>query len=370
MASDHYQTLGVDRQATPDEIKRAYRRLARELHPDANPDDPAAESRFKEVARAYEVLSDPERRRRYDVLGTDEDQGPGFGPGFGGLGDIFDAFFGGGVDFGGGRSRPAGPPRGSDLESTVELELGDTITGTQAPVTVRTAVACVDCGASGAAPGTYPSPCPDCGGTGQVRRVRQSILGQMVSAGPCPRCNTLGSIIDTPCPSCRGEGRRVEDKTYTVDIPAGIDDGQTLRLAGRGAIGPRGGQPGDLYVHVRVLRDDRFERHGNDLVHELHISPFQAALGTEFDLETFDGPQHVTVDRGTQHGDLLRLRGMGVPQVGTKRRGDLVVVVVVVTPTELTDEEEDLLRQLASLRGEIVSEPQEGFFSRLRSAFK
>ena len=239
MASDYYQLLGVSHTATTDEIKKAYRRLARQLHPDANPDDTGAEARFKEVAAAYETLSDPERRRRYDQFGPEGTAGGPAGDPFGfggaGLGDIFDAFFSGNGGFGGGRAGTAGPPAGPDLEVTVDLRFEDAVFGSQDEVSVRTAVVCETCEATGAAPGTSPQTCSQCGGAGQVRQVRQSILGQMVTAGPCPACGGLGEVIASPCPDCRGEGRRIEDKTYTVDIPAGVDTGSTLRLSGFGA---------------------------------------------------------------------------------------------------------------------------------------
>jgi molecular chaperone DnaJ len=369
--ADHYAALGVSRDASADEIKKAYRRLARELHPDATPGDAAAEARFKEVAHAYEVLCDPERRARYDRFGTDEPGGGGdpfgFGDG-GGLGDIFNAFFGGaGGGFAG--QAQSGPPRGSDLEVVLDLTLEEAVFGTQAPVQVRTAVPCGDCTGSGAAAGTEPATCPQCQGAGQVRRVRQSILGQMVTAGPCDRCNAMGTIVETPCATCRGEGRVVEERTYQLDVPAGIDNGQAVRLSGRGAVGPRRGAPGDLYVHVRVAPHERFERHGHDLVHELHLSFTQAALGAAMKLETLDGEEQLVIDRGTQSGRVLRLRSRGVPKPNG-RRGDLLVSVVVDTPTSLSDDEDALLRQLAELRGEEVAPADEGFFAKLKSAFR
>lgn len=371
MASDYYELLGVSRTATTEEIKRAYRRLARQLHPDANPDDPQAEARFKEVALAYETLSDPERRRRYDLFGPEGAAAAGPGPfAGGGLGDLFDMFFSGNSPFGGGPSGPAGPPRGVDLEAVVDLTFEEAVFGTEAPVTVRTAVPCEPCRATGAAPGTAPTTCPDCGGSGQLRRVRQSILGQMVTAGPCSRCGATGQIIAQPCPVCRGEGRVLEERTYTVEVPAGIDTGSTLRLAGRGAAGPRGGGMGDLYVHVRVGPHDRFERQGYDLVHELHLPVTQAALGAEIAFETLDGTERLVIAPGTQTGKVFRLRGRGVPHVEGRGRGDLLVRVVVDTPTLLGEEEAGLLRRIAELRGEEVAPAEGGFLSRVRSAFK
>jgi molecular chaperone DnaJ len=374
VATDYYELLGVARNASQDEIKRAFRQLARELHPDANP-DPRAEARFKEVAVAYEVLSDPEKRRRYDIVGPDgmgQTGGPGDPFGFGGgLGDIFDAFFGGG-GFGAGQTGTARAPnlRGTDLEVVAELDFEMAVFGGEHEVNVRTAIACEVCEASGAAPGTHPTTCRDCGGTGQVRRVRQSILGQMVTAGRCPRCDGFGRVIDHPCASCRGEGRVVSDRSYTVDIPAGVDTGSTLRLPNRGAAGIRGGGYGDLYVHVRARPHPVFERRELDLHSVVHVAVTQAALGVILSFETLDGSEELIIPRGTQSGHTFRLRGRGVPRLGGRGRGDLLVRVVVDVPDELGEEEETLLRRLAELREEDVAPPDgKGFFSRVKSAF-
>ncbi len=372
MATDYYELLEVSQQATPDEIKRSYRRLARQYHPDTNP-DPAAEARFKEISVAYEVLRDPERRQRYDRYGPEGAARNAGGDPFGGaagFGDIFDAFFGGGAGFGGGSRGPSGPPPGADLEARVDLDFEQAVFGGESPVTVRTAVACETCEATGAAPGTSAETCGDCGGSGQVQRVRQSILGQMVTAGPCPRCNGLGQIVPSPCPDCRGEGRRIEDRTYHVDIPAGVDTGSTLRLSGMGAVGPRGGAAGDLYVHCRVRPHEQFRREGNDLHHTLHVPFTQAALGAELELETLDGPEQVALPRGTQSGRTFRFRSRGVPSVRGRGRGDLIVTVAVDTPTALDEQQDELLRRLAELRDEPVAPPDKGVLSKLRSAFK
>lgn len=383
MATDYYELLGVSRAATADELKRAYRRLARELHPDTNA-DPTAEERFKEVGLAYEVLSDPARRRRYDQVGPEGaargaggDPFSGFGGGAGGgLGDIFDAFFGagagggGGGPFGGQGRTQAGPPPGADMEMAVQISFEEAVFGVAKEVTLRAPVRCGTCDGSGAKPGTSPVTCGECAGVGQVRRVRQSILGQVVTAGPCPRCGGAGQTVADPCSACRGEGRRTEERSYTVDIPAGIDQGNTLRLSGRGAAGSRGGPNGDLYVHVRVATHDRFNRDGLDLVHELHLPMTQASLGVHVPFETLDGEEDLVVPAGTQTGRVFRLRGRGVPRVDGRARGDLLVEVVVDTPVELGRDEEELLRRLATLRGEEVAPVDNGFLSRIRSAFK
>lgn len=372
MNEDLYEVLGVERGASAEEIKKAYRRLARQLHPDASPGDAEAEARFKEVAVAYEVLSDPEKRQRYDTFGPDGLRGMGGGGGdvFSGFGDIFEAFFGGGGGFGGGRGAQGNRPRGQDLEVVAELDFELAVFGGEHPVSVRTAEACGDCEATGAAPGTHPVTCRDCGGTGQVRRVRQSILGQMVTAGRCARCGGGGQTIERPCPTCSGEGRTIIEKTYTVDIPAGVDTGATLRLPSRGAVGVRGGGHGDLYVHLQVRRHPRFQRQGTDLVHQLHISTTQAALGAALPFETLDGTEALVVPRGTQSGRVFRLRGRGVPHLEGRGRGDVLVQVHVETPDDLTGEQEELLRRLAELRGEDVADPDGSLLGRIRSAFK
>jgi molecular chaperone DnaJ len=375
VATDYYELLGVTRSASAEDIKRAYRRLARELHPDTNP-DPAATERFKEIAVAYETLRDPERRRRYDTFGAEGPGGGGSDPfGFGGgagVNDIFDAFFGGASPFGGGRARTrrAGPPPGADMELAVEIEFVEAVFGVTRDVTLRLPVGCDTCSATGAAAGTTAERCGECNGTGQVQRVRQSILGQMVTAGVCSRCGGLGEMIASPCPSCRGEGRRTEERTYTVEIPAGVDDGSTLRLTGRGAAGPRGGPAGDLYVHLRVRSHERFARSGSDLVEELHVPMTQAALGAHLAYETLDGVEDLVVPAGTQTGRVFRLRGRGVPHLDGRGRGDLLVRAVVDTPTDLSREEEELLRQVAEQRGEVVADAEGGIFSKIRSAFR
>ena len=367
---DLYELLGVGRDAAADELKRAYRRKARELHPDTNPDDPAAEAEFKQVTVAYEILSDPDRRAQYDRFGLQGVMGgqPGspewqnFGEG--GLGDLFEAFFGA---MGGARRGPSGPIPGPDAEVTLRLTLAEAAFGAEKSLEVRLPVACEACDATGAAPGTTSSTCEDCQGTGEVRRVRQSILGQMVTAMPCARCQGTGRTIASPCPTCRGEGRTTAATTLVVDVPAGVEDGSTMRLSGRGAAGFRGGPNGTLYVHLGVERDARFERHGDDLHVAAPITVAQAALGATVTVPTLEGDEEVEIERGCQPGTVVRLRQRGVTHLRGRGRGDLHVHVEVQVPTELDEESEALLRSLAEHRGEAVAPPHTGLFSRLRS---
>jgi molecular chaperone DnaJ len=249
-----------------------------------------------------------------------------------------------------------------------EIDFEAAVLGTETQVEVRTASACVDCEATGVEPGTSASTCPDCHGRGQVRVVRQSILGQMVTSGPCNRCGGTGQIIDTPCRACGGEGRNLEDKSYTVEVPGGVDTGTTLRLRGHGAVGPRGGGTGDLYVHIRVRPHERFSRQGDDLVEHLHVPFTQAALGVELDYHAIDADEILVIPPGTQSGDVIRLRGLGVRR--RRGRGDVLVQVLVDVPARLSEDEENLIRQLAELRGEPVATPESGLLSRIRSAFK
>lgn len=378
MTTDYYELLGVARSATEDEIKRAYRMLARQLHPDASGGDPASEERFKAVSLAYETLRDPERRRRYDMFGPEgaargaggvTDPGAFFGGG-GGINDIFDAFFGGFQGGNGGR-RPSGPPRGADAEAALELTFEEAVFGASKEVTIRTAVSCETCGGSGARPGTTPTSCSACNGAGEVRRVRQSILGQVVTAAPCQRCGGSGEEVRSPCSDCGGDGRKAQTRAWQVDVPAGVDHGVTLRLTGRGPAGPRGGAPGDLYVHLFVKPHERFERDGFDLVQTVRISMAQAALGVQMPFEALDGAEELEIPAGTQSGRVFKLRGRGVPYTDGRGRGDLLVPVVVEVPTELTKAQEEMLRQFAADRGEEVAPPGSGGFrARLRSAFR
>ena len=374
MATDFYELLEVSRQANEDEIKRAYRRLARQYHPDANPGDAASEARFKELTVAYETLRDPERRRRYDMFGPDGARGaggPGAGAGanpFGDLGDLFDAFFGG-DPFGGGRG-PSGPARGPDAEVEITLTLAEAAFGVTRTIDARLASVCETCTGSGCVPGTFPARCTDCGGAGEVRQVRRSVLGQMVTSSPCRACSGTGQTIPSPCQHCGGDGRTLEDRHLEVEVPAGIDAEQRLRLTGRGHAAPRGGTPGDLYVVVDVAKHATLERHGRDLLHVEALGLAQLALGTHLEIESLDGVEEIDVPAGTPSGHLFRVRGKGVPQLRGRGRGDLIVQVDVDVPDDLSAEEDDLLRRYAELRGETVASKEHGIFRRIRSAFQ
>jgi molecular chaperone DnaJ len=367
---DYYEVLGVSRQASTEEIKKAYRRLARQLHPDVNGGDKSAEERFKLVTEAYDVLSDPDKRRQYDLGGSTGFHGDSpfdpFGPNFG---DIFQTIFG--DRFGAGPT--VGPRHGEDIETEVRLSFEEAVFGTEKEISLKMPAACTSCGGSGAKSGTSPKVCSQCQGSGTVRRVTQSFLGRMVTQVVCNACGGSGQVISSPCPDCRGEGRRVAERRFSIEIPAGADNGLVLRLTGKGAAGPRGGQPGNLFVHVVVASSDRFVREGNDLIAKVKISPAQAVLGSNVLFETLDGEEVVQVRPGTQPGDIIRLKGKGVPILSSRgrSRGDLLIEVVLEVPSQLSPEEEELWRKLAELRGdEVLSRQEHGLLSKLKSAFK
>ncbi|HEV2757828.1 MAG TPA: molecular chaperone DnaJ [Actinomycetota bacterium] len=365
--ADYYEILGVPRDATPDDIKRAYRKLARQYHPDANPGDPGAVDRFKEINNANEVLSDPAKRQRYDQFG-DERVGAGaagFGD-FGGISDLFATFFGGG--FGGGGGARRGPGRGADVLAEIELTLEEAADGVERDVEVTTLGMCAECDGSGAAPGTFPTRCTDCGGTGEIRTVRRTMLGNVMTAATCPRCRGAGQEIASPCPNCRGRGRVEATDTLTVQIPPGVDDGAQLRVSGRGEAGVRGGRSGDLYVAIRVLPHETFRRAGDDLGCEVAVPMTVAALGGTITIPTLEGDEEVEVAAGTQPGEVKRLRGRGMPRLGGRGRGELVVLLKVETPTELDDEQAELLQRFAKLRDERAG--GKGLFDRIKEAFQ
>jgi molecular chaperone DnaJ len=362
---DYYEVLGVQRRAGAEELKRAYRKLAMQYHPDRNHGDKDAEERFKEVGEAYSVLSDPEKRRRYDTYGHAGDQMPDFGSfSFDSAFDLFDMFFGGGRR----TTRRAGPQRGSDLRMSVDISFDESIFGAKRTVEVPRAASCPDCQGSGAAAGTAATSCPDCGGAGQVRRTMQSIFGQVVSATPCPRCRGEGRIIESPCPRCRGRGLVEERKTIEVSIPPGVDTDVQVRVGGEGEAGPRGGPPGDLYISFRIAPHPLLVRRGQDILYELPINVPQAVLGDRISVPTVDGEATVEVPPGTQHGRVIKIQGRGVPHLRTGRRGDQVCVVRVVIPSHLSGAEKKLYEQLGERNGQPV-EVKRGFFDHVKDWF-
>jgi molecular chaperone DnaJ len=377
MARDYYEVLGVGREAPDDEIKKAFRRLARELHPDINRHDPQAEEKFKEAAEAYEVLSDHERRAIYDRYGHEGLRTGGFEPGVGGFGnlsDIFEAFFGGGDPFGsvfGGRGR-TGPERGRDVAVQVSLRLEEVLTGASKEIEFEVTTQCSRCHGNGAEPGTPIETCPRCGGTGALQSVARTVFGQVVRTQACDRCGGDGKIATTPCEVCRGSGHEVEQRTLSVDVPAGIEDGQRVRLSGRGHAGEHGGPAGDVYVLVMVAPDPRFERHGEDLVTRVEVPFTEAALGGTVTVPALDGDEELELEPGSQPGTVVRLRGRGLPRLRGGRRGDLHVLLNVMIPSRLTDEQRELLRRFAdSANGDTYAgRPAEGLFDRIRHAFR
>ena len=375
MATDYYGVLGLARGASDADIKKAYRRLARDLHPDVNP-DPGAKERFQEVSRAYQALTDPEKRRIVDLGGDPFDNGAGAGAGgfggagFGGLGDIMDAFFGGGATTRGPRSRVRA---GGDALIRLDLDLDETVFGTTKDITVDTAVLCDSCTGAGTAPGTHATTCTTCSGRGEVQSVQRSFLGQVVATRPCPTCAGTGQVIPEPCPRCGGDGRVRARRTIPVKVPAGVEDGMRIRLTGHGEVGPGGGPAGDLYVEIAERPHDVFTRDGEDLHCRVTLPMTAAALGTTLSLKTLDGEEDLDIRPGTQSGSVLTLRAHGAPRLRATGRGNLVVHIEVSTPTRLDAEQEKLLRDLAALRGEDQPdshrEAQGGLFSRVRDAF-
>jgi molecular chaperone DnaJ len=368
---DPYEVLGVSRDADEREIKRTFRTLARELHPDVNTEDPNAEEHFKEAAEAYEILSDPERRRVYDRYGHDGLQSQGFASqahGFGSFADIFDAFFGG-DPFGGGRG---GRVQGGDTAVEVEIPLEEAARGTEVEVSYEAVGSCGRCHGNGAEPGTPIETCQRCGGSGQLRAVSQTAFGQLVRATACDVCGGDGRQARTPCTECGGRGRKAERRTLSVDIPAGISDEQRIRLSGRGHAGERGGPAGDLYVVVRVTADDRFLREGNDLITVVDVPAPAAALGTTVTVPTLEGEEELEVEPGTQPGTIVTLRGRGMPALGRGRKGDQQVVLNVVVPRNLDARQRELLEELGgSLTEENLNPPEdESLFSRVRRALR
>ena len=367
---DYYKLLGVARGATEADIKKRFRSLARELHPDVS-EDPDAEERFKEVVEAYEVLSNPERRELYDRFGHAGLRSRGFTPtsfDFGTLGDLFSAFFGD-DPFGVG-GRPRGAARGADVAAEVVIDLVDSARGVERDVPFRVAVTCQVCGGSGAEPGTEPVRCPTCGGAGRLQQVSSTVFGQFVRTQTCGRCGGTGSVVEHACTTCRGEGRLVEERTLSVEIPPGIHDGQRIRLGGEGHAGEPGGAAGDLYVLVRVRPDPRFVRDGHDLISQVDLTITQAALGATITVQTIDGDLELEFEHGTQPGDVRVIRGAGMPVLQGRGRGDHRLLVNVTVPRRLTEEQRRLLGEFEKSAGEDTYESDEGFLGKLKSAFR
>ncbi|MBV8198511.1 MAG: molecular chaperone DnaJ [Candidatus Eremiobacteraeota bacterium] len=364
---DYYDILGVRRDASGDEIKRAYRTLAREHHPDVADDKSSAERRFKEINEAYEVLSDPRKRDQYDrfgVVGNGASQPGDFGFGSG-FGDIFDMFFG---TMRGPATRRAGPERGADLRYDVEISLEEAFAGSTKEIVFDRLARCGECKGSGAAPGTMIVPCERCRGTGMSQNVRRTALGQIVTQAPCAQCQGEGHVIPNPCASCRGRGRHETETRLTIDVPAGADDGSRIRVAGNGEAGTRGGPPGDLYVYLSVLPHPIFQRNGRDTFVNVPISFPQAALGGTIDVPSLGGELELTLVAGTQSGTRLRLRGQGMPTAGSAHRGDHYVAVHVVVPTKLNKRQRGILEEYAREGGDAIEDRT--FFERVKDAFR
>ena len=369
MPRDPYEVLGVERGASAQEVKKAFRQLARELHPDVNAHDPDAEEKFKEAAEAYEILSDEERRATFDRYGHEGLRSGGYAPNFdafGSIGDLFEAFFGAGA--GGAFGGRSGPAPGGDVAVAVEIDLIEAAHGAQVEVAYEAVDRCEHCHGNGAEPGTPITTCERCGGTGQLQAATRTPFGQMVRTVACDVCQGDGRVAEQPCRKCRGRGRRAAKRTIDVDVPAGIASGQRLRLAGRGHAGELGAQAGDLYVLIRVQEDKRFVREDDDLITALDVPAPMAALGGTVEVPTLEDSAEVELAPGTQPGEVLTIRGEGMPSLGRGRRGNLRVVVNVVIPRRLSDRQRELLEQLNGSLTDENLRSEESMFAKLRRA--
>lgn len=357
---DYYASLGLEKGASDEEIKKAFRKLAIKYHPDKNQGNKEAEDKFKEINQAYQVLSDPEKKARYDQFGTADFDGSGFGSGgfggfdfsdMGGFGDIFDSFFGGG-----GSRRRNGPQRGADLEYTINLTFEEAVFGVEKEISINRSETCDSCSGSGAKAGTSAKTCPTCNGQGQVRVQRQTPLGSFVSTSTCTTCGGSGKVIEEPCTTCKGKGNVRKNRKINVNIPAGVDTGNVMPLRGQGDHGANNGPAGDLYVRINVAPSKKFTRKGNDIYIDTHISMGKATLGTEITVATVDGDVKYTIPAGTQSGTLFRLKGKGVPKVNSSGRGDQYVKVIVDIPKSLNEKQKDALKAFMEACGENVGE--------------
>lgn len=373
---DYYEVLGISKSADEAEIKKAYRKLAKQYHPDVNPGNKEAEAKFKEINEAYGILSDPQKRSNYDRFGHaafDGTGGGGFsgfeGFGFGGLDDLFESFMGGG--FGRSKAKRNGPQKGSDLQYAIEITFHEAAFGVTKEINITRLQNCGTCNGSGAKPGTNPETCKTCGGTGQVRYAQSTPFGQFVNVKTCDACRGEGRIITKPCETCNGKGRVSKNAKISINIPAGIDEGQTISLRGEGEPGLRGGASGDLYVTIHIKPHPIFKREGYDVVCDVPISFTQAALGAEIDIPTIDGKMKHIIPEGTQTGTIFKLRGKGVKHLRSNARGDQYVRVNVEVPTRLSQKQKELLRQLAELSGDDEGlEQKKGFFNKMKDLFK
>jgi molecular chaperone DnaJ len=375
---DFYEVLGLQKGASDDEIKKAFRKLAIKYHPDKNQGDKEAEEKFKEINEAYQVLSDPEKKARYDQYGDADFGAGGYGgygaegfdfSDFGGFGDIFDSFFGGG---GGGRRKKGGPERGADLEYTITLTFEEAVAGAEKEISITRNEKCETCGGTGAKEGTQPKTCDKCGGTGQIRVQRNTPLGSFMSTSTCDKCGGKGTIITDPCQDCKGLGKIRKNRKITVNIPAGVDTGNVIPLRGQGDHGANGGPAGDLYVNIRVMPHKLFKRKGYDIFMDSHISFSKAAMGVELKVPTIDGDVKYSVPAGTQPGTVFRLKGKGVPKVNGHGRGDQYVNVVVDIPKTLNAKQKEALLMYMEASGEISEEDgsKKSFMDKLKDSFK